>query len=110
MTGGRPHRGLYAREGVAEAAVGLEYGVHAGIDCRRALVQRLHSRPGATRPLVSLKRHAEAALEGASHLHRIEPAHAQVVIPEPQARMLFDLLEERQFQTRWRHSARLEDR
>ena len=72
----------HARERLAESAVGFESRVEAGIERRRALVQRAHRRPETARALVGLERHAEASLERAAHLHRVEPALAQIVIAQ----------------------------
>ena len=61
------------RERVAEPAVGLEPRVHAGVDRRRAAVERLHRRPEAAGALVGLEGHPEAALERPPDLDGIEP-------------------------------------
>ena len=60
-----------------------------------SLVQRAHRGAEAARALIGLERHAEAALERAAHLHRVEPARAQVVIAQADVGIALHLVDER---------------
>ena len=100
--GGQQHRLARAswrvaedpRERGAEAAVGIEAGVQARVERRRAVVQRLHCGAEPACALVGLECHPELAFERAAHLHRIESAHAQVMVAK-RRRALRDLVQQR---------------